>query len=422
MIQNNVITTSLPAERIQAPGFLNDSTDSINIPTNNPSPLKLILSPVNFKDYKKSKGERRITLSPATAKSMLICAIEEENNSENDPNMSNQIDDTKSEASFWKFAGTSGIISSKSYEIMTGKSSSNFNMSLPTDHIHMLKDLSKELDGILANNNELVPSIDVNDDHQYESRSLKDYLDGTDYLSPSLKQSDHAEVLEGIPLDINSEISSELIDSDDIIIDFDSQIDLEDNDSFELMESMLEKECKTAEEENKVDVINSESQVPHITIPPMFDVPIDYPSPNYPFPLLSPALSASIPNLKDPLPLQSFSFNKPVVPMAATTLLSTSTSIASINKSEQYNMEELEIKTNHLSITETIVNENISSFMIESNVEDQQFLPDILIDEKTAKELAYNRLGERFELARWKYQWEQVSFIAANTAIRKYRK
>ena len=44
------------------------------------------------------------------------------------------------------------------------------------------------------------------------------------------------------------------------------------------------------------------------------------------------------------------------------------------------------------------------------------FLPTKIIDEVAAKDHAFARMCERFEVARWKFRWEQVSVTAANFA------
>mmetsp|Transcript_2055 Transcript_2055/g.3236 ORF Transcript_2055/g.3236 Transcript_2055/m.3236 type:complete len:663 (-) Transcript_2055:166-2154(-) len=78
-----------------------------------------------------------------------------------------------------------------------------------------------------------------------------------------------------------------------------------------------------------------------------------------------------------------------------------------------------EAENKKCSIAKTVLPENIENNNLLTS---DSFLPDTKIDELAARERAFARMCERFEVARWKYQWEQVSVVAANSAGLRIRR
>ena len=78
--------------------------------------------------------------------------------------------------------------------------------------------------------------------------------------------------------------------------------------------------------------------------------------------------------------------------------------------------EKMDGQCERSSLAEVI---NTKTHPISENARDD-FFPKNIIDEAVAKDHAFARMCERFEVARWKFRWEQVSVTAANYAWLRY--
>lgn len=374
----------------------------------------LSLSPSQIIRKEKSRGvvpqtkgrqvERRITLSPATAKAMLLSAVDENEMSSTLPepptlsaipivtaappstmDMESVLESNLVLPPPPPSDGLSVLKSSR--PIVVGKSS--------IDPQHMINDLGKELDGILANMDDVCSLNPI--PRAAELQLVDDFL-FDDTVSYHIAPSSPAK-LPALDESIQPSKKGLLVSSDYSLDNDTTCVDVRKRkprrDSIVLLEDLIDVA------DNMLDVKQEEN------VPELFhgdDLSMSIQSPSQPLWCSLMPLPADTNAEGIWLPSNEEQESTHFVPSAvlgdedlkATPSISGGDSLPLTSLLEMYDCKEASKEEPLIGV-----------------------FPDSMIDELSARERAFARMCERFEVARWKFQWEQISVRAANAAMLK---